>query len=71
MATARGRCSSKGISHRPAAGERVHRAGHHAAIERENILRVISRAPILEDAAKTVAIDSSTLWRKRKRYEEV
>jgi NtrC-family two-component system response regulator AlgB len=40
------------------------------AIEREHILHVIARAPTLEDAAKTLAIDSSTLWRKRKRYEE-
>lgn len=40
------------------------------AIEREHILRVIARTPTLEDAAKILGIDSSTLWRKRKRYEE-
>lgn len=41
------------------------------AIEREHILRVIARVPTLEEAAKILAIESSTLWRKRKRYEEV
>ena len=39
------------------------------AIEREHILRVIARTPTLEDAARILAIDASTLWRKRKKYE--
>jgi two-component system, NtrC family, response regulator AlgB len=39
------------------------------AIEREHILRVIARTPTLEDAAKVLGIDSSTLWRKRKKFE--
>ena len=39
------------------------------AIEREHILRVIAGTPTLEDAAKILGIDSSTLWRKRKKYE--
>jgi NtrC-family two-component system response regulator AlgB len=39
------------------------------AIEREHILRVIARTATLEDAAQILGIDSSTLWRKRKRYE--
>jgi NtrC-family two-component system response regulator AlgB len=39
------------------------------AIEREHILRVIARTATLEDAARILDIDSSTLWRKRKRYE--
>ena len=39
-------------------------------IEREHILRVIARAPTLEEAARILDIESSTLWRKRKRYEE-
>jgi NtrC-family two-component system response regulator AlgB len=39
-------------------------------IEREHILRVLQRAPTMEDAARILGIDSSTLWRKRKKYEE-
>ncbi len=35
------------------------------AIEREHIERVLARAPSLEDGARTLRIDSSTLWRKR------
>jgi len=38
-------------------------------IEREHILQVVGRAPTLEDAARILGIDSSTLWRKRKKYE--
>jgi NtrC-family two-component system response regulator AlgB len=40
------------------------------SIEREHILRVISCVPTLEEAARILGIESSTLWRKRKRYEE-
>jgi len=39
------------------------------AIEREHITRVVARTPSLEDAAKILGIDASTLWRKRKKYE--
>ncbi len=39
-------------------------------IEREHILRVLARTPILEAAAHILGIDVSTLWRKRKKYEE-
>jgi two-component system, NtrC family, response regulator AlgB len=39
-------------------------------IEREHILRVVARTPTLEDAATILGIDSSTLWRKRKKYEQ-
>jgi two-component system, NtrC family, response regulator AlgB len=38
-------------------------------IEREHILRVTTRTPTLDEAAAILEIDSSTLWRKRKRYE--
>jgi NtrC-family two-component system response regulator AlgB len=40
------------------------------AIEREHILRVIKRMPTLEEAARVLGVESSTLWRKRKKYEE-
>ena len=39
-------------------------------IEREHILRVIERVLTFEEAARVLGIESSTLWRKRKRYEE-
>jgi NtrC-family two-component system response regulator AlgB len=38
-------------------------------IEREHILRVTGRTSTLEEAAEILKIDTSTLWRKRKRYE--
>jgi NtrC-family two-component system response regulator AlgB len=39
-------------------------------VEREHIERVVARAKSLEDAARILGIDASTLWRKRKRYEK-
>jgi NtrC-family two-component system response regulator AlgB len=39
------------------------------AIEREHILRVLATASSIEEASRILGIDSSTLWRKRKRYQ--
>jgi transcriptional regulator with PAS, ATPase and Fis domain len=38
-------------------------------IEREHIERVAGRTATLDDAAKILGIDASTLYRKRKKYE--
>jgi two-component system, NtrC family, response regulator AlgB len=38
-------------------------------IEREHLERVAARAATLEDAARLLGIDASTLYRKRKKYE--
>ncbi|MGH8013092.1 MAG: sigma-54-dependent transcriptional regulator [Candidatus Binataceae bacterium] len=38
-------------------------------LEREHIVRVLTESPTLEDAAQTLGINASTLWRKRKRYK--
>ena len=40
------------------------------AIERAHLQAVLARSASLDAAAATLGIDSSTLWRKRKRYEE-
>jgi two-component system, NtrC family, response regulator AlgB len=40
------------------------------AIERAHILSVMARSSSLDIAAAILGIDSSTLWRKRKRYDE-
>jgi two-component system, NtrC family, response regulator AlgB len=37
-------------------------------IDREHVLRVLARAPTLEDAARILGVDVSTLWRKRKKW---
>src|SRR5262245_8691431 len=40
------------------------------AIEKEHITRVLARTQTLDEAAAILGIDASTLWRKRKKYEE-
>ena len=40
------------------------------ALEREHVIKVLARVPTLDDAARILGIDSSTLWRKRKKYED-
>lgn len=40
------------------------------ALEREHILRVLARTVTQEDAARILELDASTLWRKRKKYDE-
>ncbi len=37
-------------------------------LEAEHVRRVLAKTPILEDAASVLGIDTSTLYRKRKRY---
>ena len=37
------------------------------AIEREHIQRVVARTRKLDEAARTLGIDASTLWRKRRK----
>lgn len=39
-------------------------------IEREHIQRIVARTSTLEEAARILGIEPSTLWRKRKKYEE-
>jgi NtrC-family two-component system response regulator AlgB len=39
-------------------------------LEREHIMQVLKTAPTLDEAAHILGIDASTLWRKRKKYEE-
>ena len=38
-------------------------------IEREHILRVMATTPTLDEAARVLGIDVSTLWRKRKKFD--
>jgi NtrC-family two-component system response regulator AlgB len=47
------------------------RVPHSASLEeleREHITRVLSETPTLDEAAATLGINATTLWRKRRRY---
>ncbi len=48
-----------------------HLGGNHTLdeIEKEHIQRVMARTETAEEAARILGIDTSTLWRRRKRYE--
>jgi NtrC-family two-component system response regulator AlgB len=39
-------------------------------IEKEHILRVLAHAATQEEAARILGLDASTLWRKRRKYED-
>jgi NtrC-family two-component system response regulator AlgB len=39
-------------------------------IERDHIERVLARTATAEEAAKILGIDASTLWRKRRKFEQ-
>ncbi len=57
----------------PASGGVVPQAGQNItvdALEREHIQRVIARTKTVEEAAHILGLDVSTLYRKRKKYEE-
>jgi NtrC-family two-component system response regulator AlgB len=53
----------------PPAGGRIEIGGMVTleALENEHIRRVLAASPSLEDAAETLGIDPSTLYRKRKK----
>lgn len=36
----------------------------------EHTLRLLARTNTLEEAAQILGVDASTLWRKRRKYEE-
>lgn len=47
---------------------RAEQASSLEAVEREHIARVLAESATLEEAAATLGINVTTLWRKRKRY---
>ena len=57
------------VADAPAAGPALGEDVTLDDLEKEHIRRVLVRAASLEDAARILGIDPSTLWRKRKRYD--
>jgi NtrC-family two-component system response regulator AlgB len=57
---------------RPATGNSVRIGGRHSLeeVEKEHITSVMASSVNLDEAARILGVDASTLWRKRKRYEE-
>jgi len=57
---------------RPLTGNGMRIGGRHSLeeVEREHIMSVIASSANLDEAARILGVDASTLWRKRKRYEE-
>jgi NtrC-family two-component system response regulator AlgB len=53
-------------------GSVIHLGGDHSVedVEWEHIRRVLARTGSVEDASRILGIDSSTLWRKRKKHGE-
>jgi len=57
----------------PSIGNDVRIGGRHSLeeVEKVHILSVIASSANLDEAARVLGVDASTLWRKRKRYEEM
>ena len=74
------RSANKKMNAREAFPERIAQHGTDApalggdfsveSVEREHILRVLSRSKTQEEAARILGLDASTLWRKRRKYED-
>jgi NtrC-family two-component system response regulator AlgB len=58
------------IAAQPPAGPRLGGDFTLDEIERDHQLRVVARSATLDDAARILGIDASTLYRKRRRYED-
>ncbi len=63
-----GHIAAAAESHEPSSSISI--GGEHTLeqVEREHVLRVLARFPTLDEAARVLGIDASTLWRKRKKY---